>query len=331
MLINLHTTQQPDCLKACMTMSDAVIIPEKIQKIRPQWEEGADCDKGSQFPLCMLPSGLMLAGARVPMLPVPGDPAVHLMDISNASFTDGDILVVSYPDSGATHLVELLPWLLHQNNAPASGRYLSSHSDLKLLEHMNRFQIEAVTPPRIFLSHLWAVHFPAEIVHRNIKIVHILRNPKDVVTSIYHRLRRQGVFTFQQFLDLYLTNQIETGHQIAFLRQMREFQRHCPEHPVLEIQYEDIVKKPIEVIQALGTFLDSPVSGSLCDHIMSSNGFLHTLGQTDQSDHSGDGEHRHTPGAVGDWKNTFNMTQNETFNFFLFQTVGDLNINFCYQ
>ncbi|GFS23955.1 sulfotransferase [Elysia marginata] len=317
---------------------DATAVPEKVPKLEPEWEglpfhERFNCIKDSHFPPCMIPSGLMLEGVRVPMLPVPGDPTDHLMDISYAKFRGGDILVVAYPDSGGPHLVELLPWFLHQNHCPAgsANHITSSHLSQKLLEHMNRSEIEVATSPCIFLSNLWAAHFPADIIHKNIKIIHLVRNPKDVVTSLYHRLRRQGVFTFQQFLDLYLTNQIGTGHQIAFLRQMRQFQQRCPHQPVLEIHYEDIVKKPIEVMQTLGAFLNTPVSGSLCDHILSSNDFLHTLGQTDQSDHSCDGEHRHTPGAIGDWKNTFNMMQNDTFNFFLFQSLGDLNINFHYQ
>ncbi|RUS79769.1 hypothetical protein EGW08_012485 [Elysia chlorotica] len=312
-------------------MSNSANIPEKVQKIRPQWEETPDCEEGSHFPQCMLPSGLMLAGARVPTLPVAGDPAAHPMEISSATFRDGDILVVSYPDSGGADLVKLLPCLLHQNGSLSSGDDASSHPSLKVLEHMSRSQIEAEPSPRIFLSHLSAAHFPADIIHRNIKIVHTLRNPKDVATSLYHRLRRQGMFTFQQFLDLYLNNQIGTGHQIAFIRQMREFQKHRPNHPVLEIHYEDIVKKPIEVIEALGTFLGTPASGLLCNPVFSSYDFVQTLGQIDQSDHSADGEHKHSPGTVGDWKNTFNMAQNETFNFFLFQTIGNLKINFCFQ
>ncbi|GFO46459.1 C-type lectin domain family 4 member f [Plakobranchus ocellatus] len=255
------------------------------------------------------------------------------------SLREDDIVVTSYPDSGGEYLVELLPWLLQQQSPSLNELYdpdicssIYSHpSRLKLLEHMSRCEIEAMTSPRVFLTHLWAAHFPSDVIQKRIKIIHVVRNPKDVATSLFHRLRRQGVFSFQQFLDLYLANQISTGHQMGFLRQLREFQYCYKDHPLLEIQYEDMVKKPIDVIQNLGYFLQVPVSGSLCDHILSSNGFLHSLGQADQSNQSGDGEHGHVAGAVGDWKNTFNMAQNETFNFFLFQTQRDLNINFCYD
>ena len=43
--------------------------------------------------------------------------------------------------------------------------------------------------PRLLNSHLVTSCLPKQIVSKKIKIIHVLRNPKDVAVSAYHHLK----------------------------------------------------------------------------------------------------------------------------------------------
>ena len=68
----------------------------------------------------------------------------------------------------------------------------SPNDFLSLIEHSNKTQ-----SPRIWKSHQPFNNFPAKTIGPNTKILHIIRNPKDVVCSYYDFFRQEPMVNYK--------------------------------------------------------------------------------------------------------------------------------------
>lgn len=75
--------------------------------------------------------------------------------------------------------------------------------DFKDVDDMNK-----IPSPRVLNSHWPCKLTPKGIIEKKIKVVHVQRNPKDVVVSLYHHHKNFGnrPFTgsFQEYLPMFL-------------------------------------------------------------------------------------------------------------------------------
>ena len=74
--------------------------------------------------------------------------------------------------------------------------------------------MSSLPSPRLLYTHIVASSLPKQIVNKNVKILHILRNPKDIAVSAYHQLKSFLMFfknekpyeSFSEFLP-YVTGE----------------------------------------------------------------------------------------------------------------------------
>ena len=68
--------------------------------------------------------------------------------------------------------------------------------------------VASAPSPRILNTHLAVTCLPEQIISKNTKIIHVMRNPKDIVTSYYHHFKHFNAMhpdhnpfeTFTEFL-----------------------------------------------------------------------------------------------------------------------------------
>ncbi|RUS75052.1 hypothetical protein EGW08_017188, partial [Elysia chlorotica] len=153
-----------------------------------------------------LSQGLTYNGAIVRKLPVSIDTVTQLKRIRGVSMRSDDIIITAYPKCG-THWVGEMVHMLVRGRTELSAQAKEFHmfefiEDLGLLDQMES--------PRLLNSHLYLAHLPEQIVHKKVKLVHLIRNPKDCAVSLYHhwrQLQRPNIdkFTFDNFLKGYTT------------------------------------------------------------------------------------------------------------------------------
>ncbi|KAK3803412.1 hypothetical protein RRG08_021383 [Elysia crispata] len=275
------------------------------------------------FPALTLPSGLLFNRVRVMKCPVKDDPMTHLKKIYDLPMRDDDIIITAYPKCG-THWVAEILHMLTSGATEFSGRT----KEYTMLEFCNDLRFLAtLSSPRLLNSHLYMAQLPRGIVVKKVKIIHVIRNPKDTAVSMYHHLKHQASeqFTFDNFLKGYpCGDYFVFSHQFDYLRQMAEFEKSHPDHPIMHIHYEDLKQDPANIIKELSQFIGTPASDDFCQRVAAACGFSN-MRKEDPTREIPESLRNlmkkrmevYRKGVVGDWKNHFTVAQSEAFDEFL--------------
>ncbi|XP_012934970.1 sulfotransferase 6B1 [Aplysia californica] len=107
--------------------------------------------------------------------------------IKHVELSDSDVILDGYPRSGNHWIFEVVGAILNQDIGNEKDDFL-----FRLLDFMGddvESRIHSLPAPRMISSHLWVSRLPEIIQQGNVKIVYILRNPKDALASWYHLLK----------------------------------------------------------------------------------------------------------------------------------------------
>ncbi|CAL1546962.1 unnamed protein product [Lymnaea stagnalis] len=179
--------------------------------------------------------------------------------------------------------------------------------------------------PRVLSSHFVINHLPQEIISKKTKIIHLIRNPKDTVVSMYYFYSKNLTvtsFPLSEFLTEVIADNLFLPNQFDFLRQITEFEQAHPDQPIKHIHYEDMKKDPLKTILDLAQFLDVPASETFCQQIAEACSF-------DNMKKNDDDGNKEVPqvqvemlrrfgrkkmwlfrkGIIGDWKNELTEEQ----------------------
>eukprot|EP00116_Pleurobrachia_bachei_P010944 sb/3471206/ len=118
--------------------------------------------------------------------------------------------------------------------------------------------LDHMPSPRAFKTHNYYEHLipPGEM-----KIIHVIRHPKDVVCSQYHHMIKQppGLIdyegTFEEAVEFFLNGGFETG---CYWRFNREYLENRDGHNILHLRYEELTMKKREGVRKINSFLGYP-------------------------------------------------------------------------
>ncbi|GFN97927.1 gliomedin-like isoform x3 [Plakobranchus ocellatus] len=250
-------------------MSESEGITETAEEIKTGDSDNSVRQQSNPyyFPQDALYKGPVLNGVRIVDCPVSDDSLTHMKKIRNLSMRNNDMIIAAYPKCG-THWVAEIVHMLLTGSAEYSARS-KEHAMLEFIPDLSA--LDQMTSPRLFNSHLCMAHLPAQIVEKNVKIIHLIRNPKDTAVSFYHDMR-QGYdaekFTFDNFLKGYTTEgYMGFPAQFDYLRQMTQFERDNPGHSIMHIHYEDLKKTPVPIIQELAEYIGVTVGREFCQDV----------------------------------------------------------------
>lgn len=302
-----NCTAESDCRKAHAN-KDSVESPS------------FDSSNPLYFPLVFFPTGIYLDGVQVMRFPVKDDPVTHIRKIQDFKIKDDDVIIAAYFKCGTHWVSEILHMLM-----TGKTEYSESTKEFNMFEFNEMSLLDTLPSPRVLNAHLYTPHLPKQIVEKKTKIIHLIRNPKDVAVSLYYHLKylASDEFTFSNFIKGYtLDKYLVFSHQFNYLRQMAEFEKTHPDHPILHIHYEDLIQNSASSVKKLAQFVGVAATDDFCRAVASACGFFN-MKKADES--------RSMPknlplkgrmdlyrkGVVGDWKNQFTFAQNEIFDEFL--------------
>ncbi|CAG5127252.1 unnamed protein product [Candidula unifasciata] len=235
-----------------------------------------------------------------------------------------DVIVSGYPKSGNHWIFEVLTMILHQNT-----NFNERVFHINLLEFLNKevqFVLDAIPSPRVLTTHLRSHRLPKQVKEKNLKIVYVLRNPKDVAVSMYNMFINNGPLytryngTFGEFIDLFLNGKFFWGQWCDHVWSYERFTNGHPDHSVYIVPFEKIKEDPVKIIRGLCSFLSKPdflaedivrvTEFSNMKNILS-NGKMKKINQLVTQDGK---DFIFRKGEVGDWKNWLTADQNDVFN-----------------
>ncbi|XP_013381176.1 sulfotransferase 1C2 [Lingula anatina] len=239
---------------------------------------------------------------------------------------EDDCIVAAYPKSGQTWTLELVYLVLHHGTAYERE---NTARDMRTpwiewgpVDEERLRNISNIPRPRVFKTHAIAKHLPVQLREKNVKMVFVFRNPKDVAVSYYHFYRMNAVLsrfpgTWSQFYEMFMAGNVAHGSWFDYVQEYwREFK---DDKNVLFLYYEDMVKDHAGSVRKIANFLGRNLRDDVVEDIVKRTSFK------TMKDNFATRAHKipffdenispfFRKGNVGDWKNHFTVRQNEDFD-----------------
>ncbi|GFO08806.1 sulfotransferase [Plakobranchus ocellatus] len=247
------------------------------------------------------------------------DMASYLKKLRSLNMRNDDVISCGFPRSGNHWCFELVNMILFQTTKFREESFACNLLDIPR-------DLETIKSPRNLVTHLRPLHFPKQAMDKKTKIIYILRNPKDVLVSMYLMNREFAKYewrflgTWQQFLELHKSGDLPGGSWWEHVRAVESFAAANPHIPLHIFQYENAKERPAEEIRKLCHFLGTP--DELAEEIARVTRFenmkkmLGAGGKIAAMEklvfHEKEVVLR--KGQVGDWKNWFSHAESEQFD-----------------
>lgn len=249
----------------------------------------------------------------------------HLLElVRGIPVRPDDIITIGFPRSGNHWTFEIVSMILSQTTD-----FHKDHFYSRILEYLGPGVADTVAnipSPRNLTTHCRIQNIPEDAIQNKTKLIYILRNPKDVLVSLYKFVRSLShsgsEFTggWEEFFELQMLGEFPWGYWFDHVLAVEEFQNEHKECPVFILVYEKLKENPVEEIARLCRFLNKPAT--LAEQIAEITQFSRMkseLGRTKMSV-QGSNHFKNGPddilrkGIIGDWKNWFTVSQSEAFN-----------------
>ncbi|XP_069135318.1 sulfotransferase 1C3-like [Argopecten irradians] len=251
-----------------------------------------------------------------------------------------DVLLCTFPRSG-THWVYNMARMIQTGTLQYSGTpEMMEYQDISIIDRMGS--------PRMFHTHLSYPFIPKAAMEGQLKIIYVLRNPKDAACSY---------FTFQSkiknsyysgnmegYLDAFLSEEF-IGSGGSWFTHTKEWNSAMAANPDLNIsflRFEDLKKDLYRNILRIADFLKVDRDEKFLKKVEETASFdnlkkEHTsiAGESELWKHLGDNGRMpiYKKGIVGEWKNMLTVAQNEKFDRVYKEKMRDMTgeISFDYN
>jgi hypothetical protein len=258
------------------------------------------------------------------------DPATsheNIEDIRSFPLNDDDLVVVGYPKSGTNWLQIMLASLWDDWTTLNNERHqVPNLAGKDRPGYVGYDACIAVESPRLMKCHLPLDMMPTRWPDHG-KVIHIIRNPKDVCVSYFHETRAQTAATpgsqfalpedtpMREFVRHFIDGHVQYGRFTDNVIGWRQF-----EHPnLLKITYEDARNNIRDTLDRVVAFVGKPVTDKRINEVIEKTEFK-TMKSSDlryQINHPDIREGQEKVGAfmrkgiVGDWKEEMSLADSE--------------------
>jgi len=272
---------------------------------------------------------------------------------NNFDSTELDIFVDTYAKCGTTVAIKMIYKILEAEgqmsppkaslNSPwtavpwieveASQQLVNSPSPndfLSLIEHTAKSKTR-----RIWKSHQPVNNLPVRKLGAGSKVLHVIRNPKDVVCSYYDFFRQEpmvnykGSFDtlFDWFCDGSLVHSSFFEFELNWQRALRS--GRLSGEQLLIVEYEDIVRKPKEVIVKVAKWLGFPgFAEAKVESVAEAISFAKSKKEAQANS---DIAVIVNKGKIGRWKGILSQEQSERMDRIANARLKDSGIHFTYE
>nr|KAG5713242.1 hypothetical protein BaRGS_007769 [Batillaria attramentaria] len=212
--------------------------------------------------------------------------------------------------------------------------------ELLMMDVTRVSKLDKLHSPRVLNTHLPFTMLPAEqMLSRRLKVVHVYRNPRDVMVSMYHHLKQfrlVGTESVHSFVKTFLAGEVIYGHYARYLNQMNRFMNENPELPIYSVSYEDMKSNATDTVRGLAEYLEVPATEVLIADIVAACAF-HKLKKVDETKEQVTylgfqiGQKFYRKGEVGDWENHLTEEEVEMFDREFYKVLDNDRFQFRHK
>ncbi|KAM8927543.1 sulfotransferase 2B1-like [Pelodytes ibericus] len=271
----------------------------------------------------------------------PGSYSEEILNFAENEFQvlDDDVYIVTYPKSGTNWMIEILS-LLKKGGDPSWCNSVPIWLRSPWFETKEgQSQIKDVLCPRVLTSHLPIHIFAKSFFNSKAKIIYVLRNPKDILVSLFHFSKILCLYkdpkNFEEFFEDFVKGNLLYG---SWFDHVRGWMQMKNKSNFFYITYEELQQdlrgSVVRICKFLGKEFDDELVESVAKHtsfqVMKENKMSnYSLIPQDFMDQTKGSFMR--KGVSGDWKNVFTITQSEEFDQIYQEKMKDLNMNFFWE
>ncbi|XP_049914203.1 amine sulfotransferase-like isoform X2 [Epinephelus moara] len=248
-----------------------------------------------------------------------------------------DIYLITYPKSGTIWMQQILVKIMDAAH-PDQVEEATNRIRVPWLEGSTVDNFLRERPdPRLYRTHLSPNMLPHGVKTKRTKVVYVMRNPKDVLVSLYHFAHSWVMLetpkSFEDFFQDFLDGKAFMG---SWFDHVREYYNEKDQMDILFVKYEDMLKDVRGEVVKLCAFLEKALTDEAIDHVVEMSTFKHM--KTDPSANYKDliekqryQKETMRKGVAGDWKNFFTVAQNELFDRVFTERMNNLPLSFTWE
>uniref|UniRef100_A0A8C3UX78 Sulfotransferase n=1 Tax=Catharus ustulatus TaxID=91951 RepID=A0A8C3UX78_CATUS len=249
---------------------------------------------------------------------------------------DDDVFNVTYQKSGTVWMLEILS-LIRQDGDPRWCRSVPNWDRGPWLETLLGLRrARANARPRIISSHLPVHMFPKAFFGSKAKVIYTVRDPKDVLVSLFHFARIFRPYrdpgSLGDFMDKFLQGDVPFG---SWFQHVRGWLQLRGRENFFWISYEELQQDLRGSVQRLCSFLCHPLSPAALDAVVTNASFA-AMSHNPMSNFS------LSPGFIldrsrgpflrkgisGDWRNHLSPEQSRRFDLVYRERMEGLGVSF---
>ncbi|XP_061453767.1 sulfotransferase 2B1-like [Rhineura floridana] len=235
---------------------------------------------------------------------------------------DDDVVTVTYPKSGTHWMLEILN-LIWRDGDPSWVQNLPVWERTPWLENTDGLKLALkYPPPRLLTTHLPFHIFPKSFLSSKAKVIYTLRNPKDVLISLYHfckglkMMEDPGIV--EDFMESFLHGKLPYG---SWFDHVKGWMVMKDRPNIFFITYEELQQDLRHSVERICQFLGKELNSQQISSVVE-NASFHKMKDNKMSNFSlfPDTYFDHTKGKMmrkgisGDWKNHLTVAQSERFD-----------------
>ncbi|CAL8262602.1 unnamed protein product [Merluccius merluccius] len=238
-------------------------------------------------------------------------------------FRPDDFLIVTYPKSGTTWMQEIVP-LIQQEGDPASVQSQPNWERAPWLEYVQApsLNLEQRPSPRFFTTHYPYSMMPPSFFKARPKVIYVMRNPKDVLTSLFH-FNRMCCFepdpeSMKQFVQKFLDGKETYGSWFDHVKGWLDAEE---KERIFYISYEEMIMDLNSAVTRISQFMEKSLGPEVIEKIVGQSRFT-SMKKNNMSNYSlvpkgifdFDKSEFLRKGVTGDWKNHLTVAESELFD-----------------
>ncbi|XP_068034455.1 sulfotransferase 2B1-like [Anomalospiza imberbis] len=188
---------------------------------------------------------------------------------------DDDIFNVTYQKSGTVWMLEILS-LIRQGGDPGWCRSVPNWDRGPWLETLLGYRrARGNARPRIISSHLPVQLFPRAFFASKAKVIYTVRDPKDVLVSLFHFARIFRPYkdpgSLEEFMEKFLEGDVPFG---SWFQHVRGWLQLRGRENFFWISYEELQQDLRGSVQRLCSFLGRPLAPAALDAVVANASFV---------------------------------------------------------
>ncbi|XP_067655610.1 3-alpha-hydroxysteroid sulfotransferase-like [Haliotis asinina] len=270
---------------------------------------------------------------KYPILEVDGCRYPHFCDeedirhVPEMDIRDDDVMLCGYMRSGTHWCFEIINMLLKKSDDTIPYKKEDFHLELTSNEDIAR-----QPSPRVLNGHMHFERVPKAALEKKLKIVYVLRDPRDVACSLYQLMKKYfrcrdklELCPLADWMKLFLNGEFEWGTWFDHVTNWEKAMVN-PQYPssILVVRFEDLVTEPAREIERIDEFLNTKTNDTFRRRVAEKCSLENMKRDKHSITNKLEGKSVHyNQGKIGTWKDNFSAELSEYFNRVYDERMGD--------